>query len=133
MKNVIRIAIGVIIIGVGGYIFLNNQSETGLRNEYNTIITTQMDAENYREAIKQLVPLHGKGSDELNTKIEKDVALCYFKLAQDPSLNGNKTKEYLKKAFTIDPMLYDAHKQDYPTIDTDKDITIWPDYAGIVE
>ena len=116
MKRIIRIILLIIWIPLATYMFFQNRGEASLRKEFNEIVTTLIDAQKYDEAIIRLETLQQERVSSLDAVITENIALCYFRKAQDDSLTGEETIKFLTKAFTLDPKLYEENKDDYPTI-----------------
>lgn len=114
----VRIIIIVVSLGALVYFGTGRIKESSLRKEFNSIIEESINSEQYEEAIKSLEVLESRGgSADLQQEIARNKALCYFRWAQDPGLSGEKTLEYVKLAFSLDPELEKQHKDDYPSLD----------------
>lgn len=117
MKNSGRYIILTLVVVILGFLIFQKLGESGLREKYNQIINNEVNQGNYEEGISQLELLQGQGSEELEGMIRKNLAICYFRMAENPDLPGATTVEYLKKAFSLDPELYEKHKADFPMIE----------------
>jgi tetratricopeptide (TPR) repeat protein len=92
------IAIVALVIGIK--FMLTRAAQT---NEYNKIITDLVNQEKYEEAIPRLETLLESAQGNVRDETRKQLANCYIKLGENPSLPLKKSAEYLKKAYDVDP------------------------------
>ncbi len=122
MNAAVRIIIIVVALGALAYFGNVKMAEGKLRNEYNSIVDELVNNEKYEEAITRLETLQSAGgSTELQDQTRKMMALCYFRMGQDPALTGEKMTEFIRKAFSIDPDLQAEHGDDFPAITSQTD------------
>lgn len=98
VKNGVLLVIILILVGFIVYMF----GEFQTRNEYNRIVNTMMNEQQYEEAISAFEDLRPGVDEEMQGKIDSDIAFCYVQLAQDPSRPLTASKSYLEKAHELD-------------------------------
>ncbi len=98
-KNAVLLVLIIVVLGFIVYTF--GQWQT--RNEYNRIIDNEMNTQQYEAAVTSLLKLRPNVDEEMQQQIDKDLAMCYIALAEDPSRPLAESQEYLEKAEELDP------------------------------
>lgn len=114
--KLIRIIILVLALAALAFFGSNNLRESSLRKEFNAIVDSEVNNDEFESAINKLSALENRGSKELQEKVRITKALSLFRWAQSSELSDEKTLELVRQAFQLDPSLADQYKTNYPTL-----------------
>ena len=101
IKNGILLVLIIVLIGFIVVMF----GEWQERNEYNRIVNSLMNEQQFEAAVAAFEDLRPSVDEELQAQIDQDMAFCYIQLAQDPSKPLSESKAYLQKAADLDDSL----------------------------
>jgi tetratricopeptide (TPR) repeat protein len=79
---------------------------------YNRIVEKELNQGRYREAAEKLETLRDDAWPELERKIDRDLAMCYVAIGEDPSLPLAESAEWYRKAERLAPdRLEEEHRK----------------------
>ncbi len=80
--------------------------------EYNRIVEEELNEGRYRQAADKLEALRTDAWPELERKIDRDLAMCYVAIGEDPSLPLADSAEWYRKAHRLAPdRLEERHRK----------------------
>ena len=101
----------IIIVGAAGGVLFQLQKRAKY-TQYNQIIETQINNQEFEKAASQLEQMLPNVSGKLETEVRKSLVDCYKQIANDPSRPLKEGAAFLKKAHALDPnSLSDQEKQ----------------------